>query len=303
LRLEAALGPPGGGYRTLDAELLSPCAVSSALTPRGRKSIVITAVALIVAAGEGAAIVHYLHKPAVMASAPVPVFVPAPQPSQHVRLDVERHGQSLRLRWDGNAAAVGDATHAILHIGDGIHQSQLDLDSTLLHSGLLSYWPETRNVDFRLELFTPSQIINESIRAVNGTPTEPVADAVATQPRRHAPSEGQAERSEEADQTHPSPFASPKTLRPACAVAKAAPKNTAVPEITAKEEPPTPAPPPLRPTEVRELVVPLPPPAPEPEATEVTEPAQGSRWGRIAGKIPLLRRLVKHPQSAPDPTP
>ncbi|SPF54565.1 hypothetical protein SBA4_6480008 [Candidatus Sulfopaludibacter sp. SbA4] len=229
-----------------------------------------------VAGCETAAIVHYLRKPAVMASTeavstPVPVAAPvAPPPQRHVTLNVERNGQSLRLKWDRNAAAVREATHAILHIEDGTHQSQLDLDSTLLDSGLLSYWPETRNVAFRMELFTPGRTVTESVRATNVTPP---------QSRRHASSQGDADRSED-DDARPSPFASPKTGRPAPALSiEASPRSTGL----------------------RDEVVPLPPPAPEPEATEVTEPARGSFLGRFVSKIPLLRKLVKHPQEAPDP--
>ena len=205
----------------------------------------------------------------VAISTPVPPAAPvAPPPQQHVTLDVARNGQSLRLKWDRNAAAVREATHAILHIEDGTHRSQLDLDSTLLHSGLLSYWPESRNVEFRMELFTPGRTVTGSVRATNATPS---------QSRRHASSAGDADRSED-DDARPSPFASPKTRRPAPAFAEESKK------AAAQEDP----------AELRDVVVPLPEPAPEPVA-------QGSRWSRFAGKIPLLRRLVKHPQEAPDP--
>jgi hypothetical protein len=269
--------------------------VSFAITIRDRRRVIITAAALFVAALEAAAILHQLRKPPVMASGPVPVTALAPSPPvpQHINLSVERNGQSLRLRWDRKSAAVLDATHATLHIEDGVHQNQFDLNSALLRSGVLSYWPETRNVAFRLELFAPGRTVTESIRAVNGTAAEPPADGTRTQPRRHSSVEGHADRSE-VDQTHPSPFA--PSIRSA-RVGRAAPTSTAAPDNTAKEPPLSPNPP-----GVRDVVVPLPLPAPEPGATEVAEPARGSGWSRFAGKIPLLRKLVKHPRATPDPS-
>ncbi len=271
------------------------------------------ALALVAAVAEAVAILHYWGKPPVRAGAPFPVSVPAPvrpmpsaHPTQYVSLDVERNGQSLRLKWNRNATAVRDAAYAILHITDGPHRSQLNLDSSLLHSGLLSYWPETHNVQFRMELFAPGQTVTESVRSLNGVRAEPVADAVAPQPRRPATPQGFASRS--AAEARPSPFAAPKTPRPSPESGAAAPKTTPaapIPKSPEKEEPSAPPPtPPRHPTEIREIVVPLPaqPPATydKAEVTEVTDPAHGSRLGRMVGKIPLLRRLRKHPETAPD---
>lgn len=140
--------------------------MSLALTTR-----LITAVALVVAVCEVAAILHYLGKPPARAGAPVPVATP--RMPERASLDVQRKGRALRMRWGGKAAEVRDAT------------------------------------------------------------------------------------------------------------------------VVAKEEPPA------HPAEVRDLVVPLPSPEPAPDVTEATEPPKGSRWGRMVDKIPLLRRLKKHPESAP----
>lgn len=85
--------------------------------------------------------------------------------SEQVALNVRHDGRAMRLNWDRNAESVREATHAILHIADGKHQSQMNLDPQSLKTGTASYWPESREVTFRLELFTPGRVASGSIRA------------------------------------------------------------------------------------------------------------------------------------------
>ena len=250
---------------------------------------------------EAGALVHYLIKAGVSAEAPAPVAaaatvsVPDTAQPDRLALNVERRGQALRLHWDRNAAAVREASRAMLYIRDGKHTSQLTLDSALLHSGVLSYWPETATVEFRMELLGAGEPVAASVRSVNGPASEPAADVGPTRMRRRPFPADRADRTA-GDEVRPSPFVAPKAAK----APKAAAPETAREEAAPKAAPPAAAEPPARVAAPRQEIVPLPDREPEPEATEVHESPHGSRLGRFAGKIPLLKRLVKHPPAGDD---
>jgi hypothetical protein len=81
-------------------------------------------------------------------SAAPPVRSDAPP----LALYVQHDGPALRLHWNPDADAVRRAASGALLITDGQRQSRLDLAPAELTAGLASYWPESRAVDFRLEL-------------------------------------------------------------------------------------------------------------------------------------------------------
>jgi len=165
-----------------------------------------------------------------LADEPAAAEPPRIASSDQVALNVRHDGRALRLNWDRNAPAIRDATHAILHIDDGNHRSEMNLDPQSLASGTASYWPESREVRFRLEVFAPGRVTSGSIQA----------PGVAAE-------------------TKPSPFVTP-----------APPKRH--PKIVALNRP-------------------------EPEPEPVVAPPKPSKVSRFFGKIPLLRRLKKNPQS------
>src|SRR4051794_4095647 len=99
----------------MEIGVLTISTVSSALTSRDRTRVFVTIAAIAVALCEGAVILRRLHQPPMTASAPAAATAPA-RTSERSALDVEHVGRSLRLRWDGNAEAVRDATHATLYI-------------------------------------------------------------------------------------------------------------------------------------------------------------------------------------------
>src|ERR1700694_112765 len=76
-------------------------------------------------------------------------------------LRLERDGDALRLRWH-----VPTATHAVLHISDGKYKSKLELTADQVESCMFSYWPESRPVAFRLEVFTPDGEIADTVQAM-----------------------------------------------------------------------------------------------------------------------------------------
>ena len=124
------------------------------------------------------------HQPAVAVSKPV---------STGLALEVQREGRSLHLSWDRSSELVRHSDHAILHIHDGMHNTNLDLNTMAVNAGRLVYWPETDRVTFRLEVVAPTGTTAGTIQVPSALPQTVVP-------------------SEEPTARKPSPFASP-TLR------------------------------------------------------------------------------------------
>jgi len=256
--------------------------------------------ALLLGGLAGALLVRHSHSeaPAVAAVAPqksAPPTAPAPQPQSpdHINLSVQTDGTALRLMWDRNAPAVRNANRAMLEISDGNHVSKLNLGSRELGSGMVSYWPETKDVSFRLQVLGNGHQTDDSIRAVGGQlaplPSRPVEVAA------------------QAPAPPPKPVTQPKPVTPAATpdrstgeAARAVPPEprpspfVASTEPVAETKPPVAAPP--RPVAVapREL---------EPVVSVEAEPVSGSRVSRVVSHIPLLKRLRKPVQPFVPPTP
>ena len=81
---------------------------------------------------------------------------PAPPPehtsSDSVRLLVEHDGRGLRLRWNPEAPPIRAASHAVLYVNDGVRESRLPLEKSELRGGTASYFPQGKDVTFRLQL-------------------------------------------------------------------------------------------------------------------------------------------------------
>jgi hypothetical protein len=180
-------------------------------------------------------------------SSPPPI-VRIPDESS-IALSVQHDGAALRLRWNPEAAAIRAATAGVLSISDGVRQSRLDLNAQDLRSGVASYWPESREVTFRLALN------NDAAGTIRASADAPAAE-------------------------RPSPF-EPKASTAAPRASRRAPED-------AEDDPPS-AQPPAR-TIARERTE-----AVDDADRDSEEPApKPSRWRRLAGKIPLVRRLHKH---------
>lgn len=93
----------------------------------------------------GAAIVVGLrdHKPAPVARA---------VSSGHPGLHVQHDGAALKLHWNTGSADVRAAKAGAIVISDGGRTSRLELTPRDLRAGVASYWPDSREVGFRLEL-------------------------------------------------------------------------------------------------------------------------------------------------------
>jgi len=99
---------------------------------------------------------------------------------------VQHDGRALRLHWNRDAADVRGAKTGALVILDGARESRIELQPADLRAGLASYWPESRDVTFRLELDgAPAG----SMRASAGSATEerrPPAFQAPVKARRRA---------------------------------------------------------------------------------------------------------------------
>ena len=159
--------------------------------------------ALLLGAATGALLVHRSHPQ------PPPPLAPA-RWDDHIALKVEPHGDGLRLLWNTHAPAVRNAARATLLIDDGGHISQLDLRPSDLATGLASYWPQTHDVTFRLQLSGTNGRSDDSVRAFE--PPEPVRPSpfVAEARPRPAP---------------PPPPETPPESHPAVAAAAAKPQS------------------------------------------------------------------------------
>lgn len=235
------------------------------------------------------------------------VAVPARERAQaayspgHVSLNVSRDGRMLRLAWDHSAPAVRQADHALLHITDGNHQTNLNLSPGELSTGTLSYWADTADVTFRLEVFGTAGKTDDTVRAVNAVPSGavvPAAEPAEPEPRvnqhRWAKASTRSKVSEDEendaasrsapDSSKPSPLPQPARPAPAPmeAIAVPAPKPAAIPATATASIP----------THVA-----------LPRVEVSAEPAPQSRWTKVVHHIPLLRRLKKEQQTVVPPEP
>jgi hypothetical protein len=184
---------------------------------------------------------------------------PSTTNTSRLGLNVEHEGQVLLVAWDRSSQPVHNASHAILYIKDGRQQSQTDLNSQQLRAANVKYWPETQKVTFMLEVYQGDGSISESVQVA----CEPASVPAAVSKRPTVASGMAANASMEPDR--PSPFAvHTRRERPEPSIALQ-PRLM----LTAAATPP-------------------------PSVAEKSD--RESRLGRMMSKIPLLRRLKKHPQ-------
>ncbi|HJT86301.1 MAG TPA: energy transducer TonB [Bryobacteraceae bacterium] len=238
-----------------------------------------------------------------------PAATASPSPAG-LTLNVQRDGKALHLSWNRNADTVRQASRATLFIDDGAHNSRLDLTPKELSVGTVSYWPETPNVSFRLEVVSRSGTVAGAIRVV-GVPANIPVEASAPEPPRQIA------------ESKPSPWV-PPPARHAARAQSPVRQARAREEAESEPEPPVPTHPQAVPkvpvTSVHSEPAPVeqarlsPPPArpepqlfqtprhePEPSISVVAEPVRSSVLARVVRKIPLLRRLKKKPRQPFEP--
>jgi hypothetical protein len=156
---------------------------------------------------------------------PATAPLPPSRSTATTALYVQHDGGALRLHWDPGVRA----NSGVIRIRDGARESRLDLNAGELRSGVASYWPESKEVTFQMEL---DGAVVGAIRA----PAAPPSPA-----------------------SRPAPVAEkPRPKRIAAKPVKLTPRERDDPD------------------------------------DEVDSAPKRSRWNRVTGKIPLLKRLHKH---------
>jgi hypothetical protein len=215
--------------------------------------------------------------------------VPAANPSA-IGLYVQHDGSALRLRWNPDDPVIRATDGAVLSIVDGARQSRLALKPEDFRAGVASYWPESREVTFRLTLDggATGEIRASAVPAPQARPS-PFDSGHATPEKRRVAARSSADAESGEDDPPPPSMVNYFTVPTAPVAAHAVKAPT--PAATAAEPaaPPTPRP---------VVRAPKPPAAvsADRQAEEAPEPKKDShsRWRRVTGKIPLLRRLGKH---------
>ncbi len=233
-------------------------------------------------------------------SVPTPVrAVAQPQSRVVLKLEAEKAGEALQLRWDPNAPAIQKADMGVLWITDGAQRQRRELSQQELAAGSTLYTPASANVNFELQVFTLTDRTNKSVQWVAGEAPPAAVEVAQTIPaqqpaQQEAPAQPQALAAPltpavtAVDRT----AAKPRTKRP---LPKRMDAPAPAPVATAHMSPvDVPSPPSLVPSERSQpkLVAMLPPrpvtlPA-APEATVSFEPAHGSAFKRVLHKISTL---------------
>jgi hypothetical protein len=222
---------------------------------------------------------------------------PQALPMNDLHLTVERNGALLRLHWDQNSSGISNPSRTVLHIQDGEYQMVRNLAPSEFNAGSVAYEPRGRDVTFRVEAFSPTANASGLVQVVNlpaqaavtpVRPAEPLFKPSASYSATELPaSKTSAARPEP---TAAVPVAKEKEDIPTSAVkssggsdAAAVVKRDPSPPADSGKEPQTPV------AERAASTVPV----PEPTVRVWPEAVLGSSWGRLVGKVPLVRRLRK----------
>jgi hypothetical protein len=211
-------------------------------------------------------------------------------------LNVTNTGAGLRLSWDHRASS--HAHGAVLWIRDGKDEQRVELDGKQLSEGSVMYWPQSSDVNFRLQLLAPLPALTESVRAIGGPSRPPVstagaADAVAAVPPvMSAPA---------APQRVQIAMASRKRLRTFELPLPTVMKDTAIPDLPGAD--PLDGLPLTRNIELLQPVLQAKAPAFRDEADSPVrisvEPVPSSRLAQFARRLPLVGKRYRHPDYVP----
>ena len=217
----------------------------------------------------------------------------------NLHLTVEGNGGFLRLHWDQNSSAIRNSSRAVLHIQDGDYQIVRNLSPSEFSAGSFAYEPRSRDVTFRVDVSSPMANASGSVQVVRlfapsaitpARPPEPILKPSASQPTKELlSSKNSTVRSEAASAIPVTKEAEKEEIRPTAArssdgTGTAAPiTRDAAPAVGFEKEP--------KPPTVERAAVPI--SVPEPSVRVWTEPVAGSAWGRLVGRVPLVRRLRK----------
>lgn len=218
---------------------------------------------------------------------------PAPATSA-LGLRVERSGDSLRLSWDRNTAAVRRAAAGSVQIHDAGGEFKLHLPVRQIEAGSITYFPMGEDVSFDVEIHGPGGRAQEVVRAVMppapaprpsallGAVSPPPALLPAREPgpdRGLLPSVQESHRSEAHRAEPPAPRSAPRRFEPPAQTARL---------LAAREL----APPPQIPMAGPARLAPRLPEPSQKEARVALGPATptASRLGKVPALFGLARR-------------
>ena len=239
--------------------------------------------------GAGIGMLSHPHPPSVH---------PQQLPAEDLHLTVEGNGRFLRLHWDQNTSAVRNPSRAVLHIQDGEYQMVRNLTPSEFNAGSFVYEARSRDVSFRVDVSSPTANASGLVQVVN-LPVQPAMTPVRpAEPllKPSSPSKAFIARSEaaaavsvakEKEEIRPSAVRSSNGTDTATVISR----DASPPADFPKEPQPPIAEQPASPSAVQ-----------EPSVRIWTEAVTGSPWGRMVGKIPLVRRLRK-PAKTSTPAP
>jgi len=230
-------------------------------------------------------------------------------------LTMDQAGSVLRLNWDKNAKAIGVASHAVLTVVEEGRETKIGLTPDQLRSGTTTYSPVNSDVSLKLEVYGEHPQVAGSILFVKAPAKHSFTETPGEAPGRSAAPAAPAPAArwvvDDAKPPASVPIAVPvKNLdtTPALPQQPSAPPETnlnAKPLAVAKPEESRIATPLLDVPKGDRPKAAVTEPAREKtfEFSVAAEPVQGSRLGRIIGKVPLLGRLGKPSESYVPPKP
>jgi hypothetical protein len=228
-------------------------------------------------------------------------------PAEDLHLTVEGNGGLLRLHWDQNSA-IRNPSRAVLHIQDGDYQMVKNLAPSEFNAGSVAYEPRSRDVSFRVDVSSPTATASGLVQVVNLSTQPAVTPTGAPEPllktsakysaKELSPSKTSTARSDAAAAVPVGKEKDKEEIQPAAVRSSDGSDTASViqreasPSIDIGKEPQQPiAERPALPTSVQ-----------EPSIRVWTEAVAPSPWGRLVGKVPLVRRLRK-PAKTSTPAP
>jgi TonB family protein len=183
------------------------------------RRLFVPSAAIVATVAAGISLHHRLTTSAAVTPHPA-----VPQQTDRIDLTVGHNGEALAVRWPVSTTA----DHGLLTITDGNHKTRMELDGDDIRSGLLTYWPDSQTVTFRLELISGSRTLEgQASSTVPAAAPDPAAgagrvSAGASKPSPFAPPSRKRDRAlhpAKMTYTQPrNPLVTPLAYRPQVAV-------------------------------------------------------------------------------------
>jgi hypothetical protein len=244
--------------------------------------------------------------------APAPAGPITSEPVRSIPLTLTGEGGRLSLGWAREARAVQTGQCGILWITDGGIQRRLILDASQLRAGKLFYWPANKDVSFEIQLAEGENRGGETVCGNEATAPREPAELESTERRAGRVQRAETPSRNRSNRVHIAQRHSIESGRSAEAGShwNAPIKSSQVPALTPaftiEGESQLIATMPVRAVQIQtasqtpvlsSAIRPAAPP--EPYSTVTVEAVPESRFGRMAGKIPLLRRVRRPPEFLP----